>query len=74
MKLKELMALCTKLSERVAGLEKELQNTRKLCNSGILKLSKRVTTLEDELKKKEKMIKLLSAQKDSPKQGRKDDK
>ncbi|KAL6549297.1 hypothetical protein OROHE_008414 [Orobanche hederae] len=77
MKLHELTVTCTTLSNRVLVLENELKNTKKIYNSVCLKLSQRLDKFEKKLKLKEKRKEAsiskgkVSAQEDSPKEGRK---
>nr|GEX50773.1 hypothetical protein [Tanacetum cinerariifolium] len=76
--LLELMAICTKLSDKVTHLENELISTKDVYNKALITLTKRVKKLEKKLKHKRRraVIDSLKEEKasldheDSPKQGR----
>nr|GEX73037.1 hypothetical protein [Tanacetum cinerariifolium] len=50
--LLELMAICTKLSDKATYLEKELTSTKAVYNKTLITLTKRVKKLEKKLKHK----------------------
>nr|GEV60925.1 ribonuclease H-like domain, reverse transcriptase, RNA-dependent DNA polymerase [Tanacetum cinerariifolium] len=76
--LLELMAICTKLSDKVTHLKNELTSTKAVYNKGLITLTKRVRKLEKKLKHKQRRVVIDSSSKeetsldhkDSPKQGR----
>nr|GEW98332.1 ribonuclease H-like domain-containing protein [Tanacetum cinerariifolium] len=78
MQLLELMAICTKLSDKVTTLENEIKSTKVVYNKAIITLTKRVNKLKKKLKHKRRRVVVDSsedeeaslAHEDSPKQGR----
>nr|GFD32031.1 hypothetical protein [Tanacetum cinerariifolium] len=78
LKLKELMNLCTTLSNRVTTLENELSSTKDVYHKAFITLTKRVKKLETQLKQKRSRAVIYSSDeeepsvdiKDSTKQGR----
>nr|GEZ15050.1 hypothetical protein [Tanacetum cinerariifolium] len=76
--LLELMAICTKLSNKVTHLENELTSTKFVYNKALITLTKRVKKLEKKLKHKRRRAFIDSSKEkeasldheDSPKQGR----
>nr|GEX29415.1 hypothetical protein [Tanacetum cinerariifolium] len=76
--LLELMAICTKLSDKVTHLENELTSTKVVYNKALITLTKRVKKLEKKLKNKRRRVVIVSSKdeeasldhKDSPKQER----
>ncbi|GJX03076.1 hypothetical protein Tco_0188992 [Tanacetum coccineum] len=76
--LHELTVLCITLSNKVAGLESELKQTKETYNAAITKLIKKVEILEQTVKisKSRRRARIVLSEKeeateDSPKQGRK---
>nr|GEV04828.1 hypothetical protein [Tanacetum cinerariifolium] len=76
--LLELMAICTKLSDKVTHLENELTSTKAVYNKALIALTKRVKKLEKKLKHKCRRTVIYSSKEeeasldheDSPKQGK----
>nr|GEU63950.1 hypothetical protein [Tanacetum cinerariifolium] len=77
--LLELMAICTKLLDKVTHLENELTSTKVVYNKALITLTKRVKKLEKKLKNKRRRAVIDSSKEkeeasldheDSPKQGR----